>query len=508
MPTLTSVTISDADYDGRVDTATAVFSAAMRDANVTAANATLGGAATTLGGTANDATLTFTYAADALAIDTSATAADFLYSGATTKLTDLYGNLLDAAADGVIATGIVEVDGASPVIVTTSPASAATGVALTANIVVTFSEAMDYSGCTFSSSPDPSGFGSITSASNWSGSDKIVTLTHTNGYNKNRIVTITVGGCVASVGGAALHANAAVPNPWSFTTIASVGVGSGGSVVDPAIVAVTIPNGGESFNAGQMVGISWTAANGAYTKFKVSYSSDNGNAYSMLTDTVPGTSTSYTWTVPSTSTTQGLIKVEGIDAAGTVLASDVSNAVFTIVGTTVAPPPVSAPGETLVAPATDSTVSGLYSKDTATANNPTINADKSLATVANSSCTAGDLIKGSLPAVYYCGSDGKRYVFVNDKAYFTWYSDFSKVKTVSDSTLASIMIGGNVTYRPGVRMVKIQSDPKVYAVSRGGTLRWISSEATAVSLYGTDWAKLVDDVADSFFVNYTVGADL
>src|SRR3989338_5981385 len=90
---------------------------------------------------------------------------------------------------------------------------------------------------------------------------------------------------------------------------------------------------------------------------------------------------------------------------------------------------------------------------------------------------AGDLIKASGPAVYYYAADGKRYVFPNEKTYFTWYSGFSSVKTITDAELAAVMIGGNVTYRPGVKMVKITTDPKVYAVSNGGVLRHVPSEA-------------------------------
>src|SRR5579859_1820865 len=104
-------------------------------------------------------------------------------------------------------------------------------------------------------------------------------------------------------------------------------------------------------------------------------------------------------------------------------------------------------------------------------------------------CTSGTLIKGSLSAVYYCGADGKRYVFPNEKTYKSWYSDFSGVMTISDSDLASLQIGGNVTYRPGVKMVKITTDPKVYAVSKGGVLRPIADEATATALYGSTWNK-------------------
>ena len=121
---------------------------------------------------------------------------------------------------------------------------------------------------------------------------------------------------------------------------------------------------------------------------------------------------------------------------------------------------------------------------------------------------AGSLVKGSLSAVYYVGSDGKRYVFTNDKAYFTWYSDFSTVQKISDTDLAAITIGGNVTYKPGVKMIKIQSDPKVYAVAHGGVLRWVSTEAAAVALYGANWNTKIDDISDAFFTNYTVGTQI
>ncbi len=121
----------------------------------------------------------------------------------------------------------------------------------------------------------------------------------------------------------------------------------------------------------------------------------------------------------------------------------------------------------------------------------------------------GDLIKmDGNPAVYYLGSDLKRYVFPNEKTFMTWYSDFSSVVTVSQSELESYPIGGNVTYRPGTRLVKITTDPKVYAVEPGGVLRWVTTEQIAQDLYGSNWNQRIDDVPDPFFVNYTVGSDI
>lgn len=122
--------------------------------------------------------------------------------------------------------------------------------------------------------------------------------------------------------------------------------------------------------------------------------------------------------------------------------------------------------------------------------------------------TGGQLIKASGAAVYYMGMDGKRYVFPNEATYRSWYSDFSTVQTITDSELAQITIGGNVTYRPGTRLVKITTDPKVYAIAGNGTLRWVTSESLATTLFGSSWATQVDDIPDAFFVNYRVGTSI
>lgn len=128
----------------------------------------------------------------------------------------------------------------------------------------------------------------------------------------------------------------------------------------------------------------------------------------------------------------------------------------------------------------------------------------------------GDLIKlecnasnkSICSAVYFLAKNGKRYVFPNDKIFFSWYNDFSTVKIVTADQMASYVIGGNVTYRPGVRMVKITSDPKVYAVEKGGKLRWVKTEAAAIAIYGSNWNKMIDDLSDAFFVNYAISSEI
>jgi hypothetical protein len=120
----------------------------------------------------------------------------------------------------------------------------------------------------------------------------------------------------------------------------------------------------------------------------------------------------------------------------------------------------------------------------------------------------GELIKGSGPAVYEYKA-GKRYAFPNVDVYRSWFgSDFSKVIKVPDTQLGTVMLGGNIKMKEGVYLLKIQSDPKTYAVEPNGKLRWIQSEAQAIGLYGLSWAKRVRDVDVSLFTDYSIGEPL
>ena len=111
-------------------------------------------------------------------------------------------------------------------------------------------------------------------------------------------------------------------------------------------------------------------------------------------------------------------------------------------------------------------------------------------------------------AVYYYGNDCKRHAFPNEHVYTTWYSNFNSVVSISPSEMSSISLGNNATYHPGVRMVKFTTLNKVYAVSKGGVLRWVPTEALAMQLYGSSWNKMIDDIADPFYGNYKFGTDI
>jgi len=101
---------------------------------------------------------------------------------------------------------------------------------------------------------------------------------------------------------------------------AAAAVGGGGPPVDQ--VTVTFPNGGETLTAGNVANITWTSV-GTFTTVNIDYSTNAGSTWTAIVSATPNDGT-HAWTVPSTATTQGRVRVSG----GT--ATDMSNANFTI----------------------------------------------------------------------------------------------------------------------------------------------------------------------------------
>jgi hypothetical protein len=386
-------------------------------------------------------------------------------------------------------------DGASPVILSTSPVNGATASA-SDSISADFSETISIASCSFSSTPDPGGFDSITSAANWSAgvngqTSSRVTLTHT-AYASGVSPNITISGCTD---GTNTLASGPVSNPWTFSIPAassgsgsSSGSSSSGSSATGATIRLIQPNTSDRQTAGAPLLVRWSATDGVFSRFRILYSTDGGASWITSVTDISSAMRSADWIVPMGRFDRVNLKIEGLGQSGNVILSDWSDVPFAI---------------TMGEPVT--TGVGGYDPIAAFANSPDIATDKGLATVSGAACVGGSLIKASGPAVYYCGPDGLRYVFPNEKIYFSWYADFSQVQQISNESLARILIGGNVTYRPGTRLVKIQTDPRVYAVDKGGALRWIASEAVAEALFGKNWNTRIDDLSDAFFVNYVMG---
>lgn len=119
---------------------------------------------------------------------------------------------------------------------------------------------------------------------------------------------------------------------------------------------------------------------------------------------------------------------------------------------------------------------------------------------------AGRVLVGPKVATkFYLARDGKRYVFPDEtKTYDTWKSTLPAVTKVTQEELESYPLGGNVWYRPGTRLIRIQTDERIFAVAHGGVLRPIN-EGNAALIFGANWKSLLDTLQDYYFTNYTIG---
>ncbi|MFY0566943.1 polysaccharide deacetylase family protein [Archangium lansingense] len=97
----------------------------------------------------------------------------------------------------------------------------------------------------------------------------------------------------------------------------------------PATLHVITPNGGESLTTGSTYDLRWDTT-GPWTSVGLAYSTNLGSTWTTIVTGAPNTGR-YTWTVPTTTTTQGLVRVSSTSEP---FVSDTSDAAFSIV-----PPP-------------------------------------------------------------------------------------------------------------------------------------------------------------------------
>jgi len=102
-------------------------------------------------------------------------------------------------------------------------------------------------------------------------------------------------------------------------------------VTNTNFVAVQQPNGGEEWLTGTTHDITWVRAGGVDT-VRLEYSINNGSSWNLITAAMNAMPEAYPWTLPSTPSTQALVRVTWIDSANV---TDQSDAVFSIVGSPV-----------------------------------------------------------------------------------------------------------------------------------------------------------------------------
>ncbi len=264
----------------------------------------------------------------------------------------------------------------------------------------------------------------------------------------------------------------------------------GSAPVDPRTteaktITVVTPVSGTNVQARATLNVAWNYT-GIIPVTNIYLSTDAGATWTRMVSNITNNG-STSFTAPATATSHAIVKVEGTDLA-TVLATGLS-AEFTIVSVATPATPVT---ETPTTPAEVSPVATAPA-----ALQPTMLVklpdDGNLATQADS-------------CVYFIGTDGARHAFPNPKVYFTWYGSFTNVVIVSAETMATLPLGHNVTYKPGAIMVKFESSPQVYAVSRHAVLMPVTSEVVAARLYGSAWNTKIDDISSAFSADYTISA--
>ncbi|MBI4458181.1 hypothetical protein HY633_04415 [Candidatus Uhrbacteria bacterium] len=118
----------------------------------------------------------------------------------------------------------------------------------------------------------------------------------------------------------------------------------------------------------------------------------------------------------------------------------------------------------------------------------------------------GHLVKSNAKStVYFAAEDGKRYFFPSEKQFRTWFQDFSSVRIVSTSALSAMPLGGSALYKPGSRLVKSATSPRVYVIGEDGKLHWITSMSFIENAFGLNWVSKLDLMNDSLFVDYGIG---
>lgn len=260
------------------------------------------------------------------------------------------------------------------------------------------------------------------------------------------------------------------------------GSSSGSSSTPEAnTITLTAPNGGETLTAGTNTNITWSSTGSGISYVNLYASTDSGSTWSTIT-TNTSNDGSYTWTVPDSTSTTTMVKIEGTDLVS-VSDDDSSDTVFSINGaSTSSATPIATTDEELIetpaeeTPTTSTLTGGLFVKL----------ADKS--------------------TVYLIDDNLIRHPFFDAQTYFTYQENFDAILTVSNEVLNQSTLGLPAAVNTRRMLVKLESQPTVYTVSIDdegqAELRSIPDEATAIAVFGEAWSDHVMSLGDTAFGVY------
>jgi hypothetical protein len=445
-------------------------------------------------------------------------------------------------------------DGALPILLSVTPAADAVNVLLTTDLVYNFSETMTpvfNVGGQFDVSPDSGGWADV-----WSNGDKTVTLSHLNYINDTQYSVTTTEGSVNDLNSNPLYNS----GDWSFSTPSSGRLGGGGGGSATPSVSFTINNGATETsdgsvtlnispaNATEMIVANepnfqtvkweplsslaiWPLPVGLGTKIIfMAVRNANQTVSTVVSQSIKVVEKSFVSTIDVDNSTitadKTAAKADGAEKIIATVAVRLNDG-KAAVGKTVLFESSRKVEDTVSAINAITDASGIAKFEITSANEgvsilrATVDGFSFTKTVPVQftkiavnpdqvnliALSVGDLVKSSAngAAVYYYGIDGKRHSFASQTIYNTYYTDFSGIKDISSEQMAGIELGANAKARPGTWLIKVTTDPKVYAVTPDGVLRWVTTEAIAKALYGTTWNKKIIDVDAAFFNDYTKG---
>ncbi|MEM4134497.1 MAG: hypothetical protein QXV73_04805, partial [Candidatus Micrarchaeia archaeon] len=98
------------------------------------------------------------------------------------------------------------------------------------------------------------------------------------------------------------------------------------------VLKLTSPNGGETLKVGNTHTITWEtyALTKTVARVQLQYSTNGGQSWTNIKTFVGSNPGQFNWTVPNTPSTNCRVRVRLLDSAGAVIASDISDKVFTI----------------------------------------------------------------------------------------------------------------------------------------------------------------------------------
>ena len=492
-PTLSTTYSCDADTDGGIDRIQMNWSESMIDGSANTISLYEGDDDSTNNGVGEQTATswaTTTSGCDGAAADADADD-EKMSVNFTTEITGTEAAFLNLQTAGprdwvgnravLVAGGGTETDKASPRLMSSSPAQGG-NASRTSPISLTFSESV--TSVTASVSPTTtlvaSGAPGIT-----------VTLTPSGSLSRGSN-TLTISAAPDSSANLFGGATGAV-NPFTF----NVTGGSSSTVTETPVtyaITVTAPAGGESLAPGDTTTVTWTSEGSAMSYVSLYYSTDGGSTYETIAEDQADNG-SYLWTVPDISSSTTTLYITGTDLI-TVLATDASE-IFTVSYSTTS--------STDTTTGTDDTTSEepvVPEPSGTTGISPVTGLEEDISVV-----SSGDYIKSpSFATVYYIDDLLQRHPFIDTQTFFTFEDDFSSIVTVTDATLSTLTIADPMLPNPGVALIKIQSDDNVYAIDVTEGLRWVTTEAIAVAMYGQSWSDYAIDLPSTLFPHFTVGS--